>query len=83
MIIAARTDALVLRQLDFVHDFAAAGTFLPEALRHLAFLATLRLERGFFENGHGLGAGGGGRVNGNCARLAQNASAFAQGGAGR
>ena len=79
MIIAARTDALVLDQLDFVHDLGAARTFLPETLRHLAFLAALRLERGSFENGHGLGAGRGRRVNGNCAAgLFQDTRTFAQ-----
>ena len=63
MIIAARTDALVLRQLDFVHDLGAARTFLPETLRHVALLAALRFKGGSFENGHGLGAGRGGGVN--------------------
>ena len=39
MIIAARTDTLILAQLDFVNDFVAAGTFLKKALRNgLAFL---------------------------------------------
>ena len=42
MIIAARTDALVFDQLDFVHDFAAAGALLPEALRHLALFSGSR-----------------------------------------
>ena len=63
VIIATRTDALILRELDFVHDFRAARTFLPEALRHLAFLPALRFERWSFENSHVLGARGGGRMN--------------------
>ena len=57
MIIAPRTDALVLRELDLVHDFGAAGTFLPETLRHLALSFALGLKRGFFENGHGVSRG--------------------------
>ncbi len=52
MIIAARADAVVFGQLDFVHHFAAAGAFLPKALRHVALLAVVGPERWFFENGH-------------------------------
>jgi hypothetical protein len=63
MVIAARTDPLILRKLDFVHDLGAARTFLPEALRHLAFFPALRFERWSFEDGHGLCAGRGRRVN--------------------
>ena len=51
------------RELDFVHDLTATGTFLPETLRDLALFFALGLKRGFFENGHGLTAGGGHRVN--------------------
>ena len=84
MIIAPRTDTLILAQLDFVNDLVAAGTFLEQALRNgLAFLPIVCFERGFFENGHGLCARGRGGVNGKRARLAQNARAFAQSGAGR
>ena len=40
MVIAARTDAVVFHELDFVHDLAATGTFLPETLRHLALFCS-------------------------------------------
>jgi hypothetical protein len=36
---------------------------LPETLRHLALFFAFGLKRGFFENGHGLAAGDGHRVN--------------------
>ena len=36
VVIATRADPLVLGQLDFVHDFFAARTFLKEALRDIA-----------------------------------------------
>ena len=83
MIIAARADAVVFRQLDFVHDFAAAGALLPKALRHLAFLAALGLERWFFENGHVLAAGGSRRVHRKRTGFLQNRGAFAQSRTGR
>ena len=83
MIIATRADALVLRQLDLVHDLRAARTFLPEALRHLAFFPALRFERWSFENGHVLCPRRGRRVNGKRAGLFQDARAFAQGRARR
>jgi hypothetical protein len=54
VIIAARTDAIVLVQLDLVHDFTAARTLLPEALRNIALLAVLGFERWLFKNGHGF-----------------------------
>ena len=79
MILATRANALVLRQLDFVHDFAAAGTLLPEALGHLALFALLGLERWFFENRHVLASGGSRGVHGKRARLLQNRGAFTQG----
>ena len=53
MIIATRTDPLILRQLDFVDDLSAAGTFLKKPLRNLlASFRRLRLDRRFFENRH-------------------------------
>ena len=78
MIIAARTDALVLGELNFLHDLGAAGTFLEKTLRDVALLAILRLDCWSLENGHGLGAGGGRRVNGNGAGAFQNTRALAQ-----
>jgi len=53
MIIATRTDALILRELDFRHNFGTAGTFLEKTVRDIAFLRTFRLDRWFFENRHG------------------------------
>jgi len=53
MIIAARTDALVLGELDFGDDLRAAGTFLEKTMRDVALLAILRLDCWFLENGHG------------------------------
>jgi hypothetical protein len=53
MIIAARTDALILRKLDFRYDLGAAGTFLEKTMRDVALLAILRLDCWFLENGHG------------------------------
>src|SRR5258708_37219764 len=57
MKIAARTDAVVFHELDFVHDLAATGTFLPETLRDLALFFALGFKRGFFKNGHVLDRG--------------------------
>src|SRR4051812_26454841 len=53
MIIATRANALVLGELDLVHDLPAARAFLPESLRDLALFPG-RLEGGSFENGHGV-----------------------------
>ena len=53
VIIAPRTNAQILIQLDFMDHFIAAGAFLKQALRNVAFLARLGFERRFFENGHG------------------------------
>ena len=41
VVIATRTDALVLRELQLVDHFFTAGTLLPKALRHLAPFAAL------------------------------------------
>ena len=82
VIFAARTDALILRELDLVHDFGAAGTLLPKALWHLALLAALRFERGFFEDGHVLCAGSGRSVHRGRAGCFQHAGALAQRGTG-
>jgi hypothetical protein len=53
MIIAARTDTLILRELDFRHDLGTARTFLKKTLRDFALLAILLFDCWFFENGHG------------------------------
>src|SRR5205085_11368083 len=53
MMIAMRTNALVPRELNFVHDFGTAGAFLPKPLRNLAFLPR-GLEGWSFENSHGI-----------------------------
>src|SRR4029453_4869233 len=80
--IAARTDALILRKLDFRYDLGAAGTFLEKTMRDVALLAILRLDCWFLENGHGnLCACGRGRMNRNGARAFQNTRALAERGA--
>ena len=53
MIIAARTDPLILRELDFGHDLRTAGTFLEKAVRNLPLLPAFCLNCRFFENRHG------------------------------
>ncbi|PYJ37363.1 MAG: hypothetical protein DME81_08215, partial [Verrucomicrobia bacterium] len=53
MIIATRTDALILGELDFRHNFRTAGAFLEKTVWDIAFLRTFRLDRWFFENCHG------------------------------
>ncbi len=53
MIIAVRTDALVLCELDFVYDFAASWALLKESMRNIALFRTLCFYCRFFENGHG------------------------------
>ena len=82
MIFATRADPVVFRQLDLVHDLAATGALLPEALRHLALFSALGPESGLFENGHGLAAGNSRGVDGESAGCAQNRSAFTQSRAG-
>src|SRR5439155_25064469 len=53
VIIAAGTNAQILRKLDVVHDIAATRTLLEKAVRDVAFLATFRLQCRFLENCHG------------------------------
>jgi hypothetical protein len=52
MIIAARTNPLILRQLGIGHDLSATGTFLKNAARHFALFAGLRLDCWFLKNCH-------------------------------
>ena len=52
MIVAARTNTLILRQLSIGHDLSAAGAFLKNAARHFALLAGLRLDYWFLKNCH-------------------------------
>src|SRR6266704_2710265 len=52
MIIASRTNALILRQLDLMHDLGTAGAFLPQALWHLAFFSALSFQSRLLENRH-------------------------------
>ena len=49
MIIAARTNPLVLRQLDFVDDFAAAGHFCQSPCGISRFLRLCVLSAGFLK----------------------------------
>ena len=53
MIVATRTNTLILRQLSIGHDLVAAGAFLKNAARHLTLFAGLRLDCWFLENCHG------------------------------
>ena len=53
MIIAVRTDALVLGELDFVNDFAASCALLKEPMWNITLFRTLCFYCRFFENGHG------------------------------
>src|SRR5205823_13281006 len=53
VVIAARTNAQIFIQLDFVDHFIAAGTLLKQTLRDVALLATLRPHCWFLENRHG------------------------------
>src|ERR1051325_11675376 len=52
MVVAVRTNPLVLGQLKLVHHFVAAGAFLKKPLRDIAFLSALRLESWSFEDCH-------------------------------
>jgi hypothetical protein len=52
MIFAPGANALVLGELDFVHDLRAARAFAPETLGHFALLLMLRLESRSFKNCH-------------------------------
>src|SRR4029079_439139 len=54
MIVAARTDTLVLRQLSFGHDLSAPWAFLKNAARHFALFAGLGLDCWFLKNRHGI-----------------------------
>ena len=80
--IAMRADPLVLRQLDLVHDVAAAGTFLEEAVRDVALFPWLGFDRRFFENGHKLCACRRRGMDGTSPSFLQYARALAQSGAG-
>jgi hypothetical protein len=53
MIIATWTNALVLRELDFRHNFRTPGTFLEKTMRNIPLFLSLRFDCWFFENGHG------------------------------
>jgi hypothetical protein len=53
MIVAPRTDTLILSQLNFGHDLSAAGAFLKNAARHFTLFTGLRLDCSFFKNCHG------------------------------
>ena len=53
MIVAARTDTLILRQLNIRHDLSAAGAFLKNAARHFTLFAGLRLDCWFLKDCHG------------------------------
>src|SRR5215510_7730795 len=54
MIVAARTDALILRELNLGHDLSAAGTLLKKTARNFLLFAGLRLDCWFFKNRHGI-----------------------------
>jgi hypothetical protein len=49
MIIAVRTDALVLGELDFVNDFAASCALLKEPMRNIALLGLSAFIAGFLK----------------------------------
>src|SRR5262249_28922353 len=53
MIIAARTDTLILRELSFRNNLSAAGALLKQTARNFPLFAGLRLNRWFFKNRHG------------------------------
>src|SRR6476659_4352747 len=53
MIVAARTNTLILRQLSIGHGLSAAGAFLKKAAWHFTLFAGLRLDCWFLENCHG------------------------------
>src|SRR5262249_50205535 len=48
----ARTDALILRQLNVGHDLSAAGAFLKKAARNFTLFAGLRLDCWFLKDCH-------------------------------
>src|SRR5207302_10257757 len=54
VIVAARTDTLILRQLDFRNSFATAGALLKKTPRNFPLFAALRLDCWFLENCHGF-----------------------------
>lgn len=51
MIVTARTDTLILRQLNFGHDLSAAGAFLKKAPWNFTLFA-FSLNRWFLKNCH-------------------------------
>ena len=53
VIITARADALILRQLDFRHDFRTSRTLLKKTTGNIALPPTFCFDCRFFENGHG------------------------------
>src|SRR5437899_5917268 len=85
MIIAAWTDSLVLRELDFRNDLRTAGAFLKKAARNfLLLLPAFCLDRRFFENRHcNLCACGRGLVNRDFVRAFQYTGALTDRGARR
>src|SRR5438128_2190702 len=52
VIVAARTDALILRKLNFRHDFRTAGALLKKTTRNVPLSAALRLNCWLLENCH-------------------------------
>jgi hypothetical protein len=78
MIVAARTDTLILRQLSFGHDLSAAGAFLKNAARHFTLFAGLALIAGFLKIAMGIMRVLRWRHEPICAGAFQDARAFAQ-----
>src|SRR5437773_2243092 len=56
-VIATRTDALILRELEFRNNLPTARTLLKHTTRNLPLLAGLRLDCWFFEDCHGITRG--------------------------
>ena len=52
MIVAARTDPLVLSEFDFRHNLGTTRTLLEKTVRDVALLAILRFDCWFFKNRH-------------------------------
>jgi len=52
VIVAARTDALILRQLDFRHDFRTARALLKKTARNVPLSAASRLNCWLLEDCH-------------------------------
>ena len=81
MMIAVRTNPLIFGHLNFVNDFAAAGTFLKEPFAECPrdfSSAVPPVGRGFLKIAMNLCARGGDGVNRERARFAQDSRAFAQ-----